>query len=316
MKICAFILATATLLLAQAPPAGPNTVVTKIDGKDVTVEDIRQMLSTAPPSVMQAFQKDPKYAIQQVFMMRHMASEGDKLKLGERSPLKEQLEMERENIIAQAMLNQERDGYTVTLEQIKDYYAKNQARYQQVKIKVILIKFKPGAPAAAAAVPTPQDVEAAAKAALAAVHDPASRPEAEARTLATDVVAKARGGSDFSKLVAEFSEDPTSKAADGDLGIVTSASTYSEDMKKVVFALKTGEVSDPLRQANGFYIIRIEEKSFQPVEELLDPISQQIRQNHLSEWLNGLSKRFEPSIENAEFFRRPGDFLAAPPPPK
>ena len=139
------------------------------------------------------------------------------------------------------------------------------------------------------------------------------RTEADARTLAEDLVKQIRGGADFAKLVAEYSDDPTSKAAAGDFGVVNINSSYSDDVKKAVLALKAGEVTDPLPQSNAFYIIRVEEKTVQPVGQVSGPISEEIRQAHLNEWLAGVSKRFEPAVENVQFFTQPKAALPGAP---
>jgi hypothetical protein len=138
------------------------------------------------------------------------------------------------------------------------------------------------------------------------------RTEADARQLAEDLVKQIRGGADFAKLVADYSEDAASKAAGGDFGIVNVNSSYSADVKKAVLALKLGEVTEPLRQSNAFYIVRVEDKTLQPVGELTTAISQEIRQAHLNDWLSGVSKRFDPKVENVQFFTQPK--LAAPVP--
>jgi hypothetical protein len=309
MKTWILFLAFAALLAAQVPPPAqltPETVVAKVDGKEVTAGEITAMLQHSDPRIMQAFQQNPKYVVQQLFMMRYLAGLGEQAKIGERSPLKEQLEMMRMNAIAGAMVNQERDGYSVTAQDINDFYAKNQSRYQQAKIKAIFIRFKPGAPAAAS---TPPSVEDAAKAALEGAHNPEERSEIDAKKMAEDLVTKIRGGADFTELVAEFSEDTISKQRDGDFGVVKPTSSYSDDIKRAVFALQPGEVTDPVRAPNGFYIIRVDEKSVQPLSEVTEPIIQEIRQNHLNDFITNLTKRFDPTVENQLFFLQPGRVL-------
>ena len=313
MKICVLIAILATALMAQAPPpAAPDdkTVLTTIDGHDVTVGELRDQLVNAPPNLIQVFHQNPKYAIQQLYMMRYLAGEGDKLKLDQLSPLKEQIEFARRNAVAGAMVNHERDGFSVSVEDIKNFYDRNQSRYQRVTIKVIFLRFQPSAAAANA---SPQSVQDAAKAAVEAAHSPNVRSEAEARKVAADLVAKLRAGGDFAQAVADFSDDPVSKAAAGDFGVVTSTSSYADDLKKAVFALKAGEVSEPVRQPNGFYIIRAEEKSVQSMDEVTDPIIQEIRQNHLNEWFSAINKRFEPVVKDPEFFMRPDSIFGPPP---
>ncbi len=82
-------------------------------------------------------------------------------------------------------------------------------------------------------------------------------------------------------------------------------SSYSADVKKAVLALKVGEVTDPLRQSNAFYIIRVEEKTIQPMGEVTDSISEEIRGAHLNQWLAEVGKRFEPTVKSVEFFTQP-----------
>lgn len=307
MKYCLILVLACTPLLAQAPPAGDvpdDTVVAKVDGKAVTAGEIRKSLMIMPAEFIQLFQQNPRYAVQQLYMLSYLAGEAERTKLGDESPLKDQLAFLRANTLASAMISHEHNFYPVTNQMIKEFYERNQARYQQAKIKVIYIAFKPSAPVMGS-VPTNKSIEDVARAISEGGASKTPRTEADARKLAEDLVKQIRGGADFAKLVAEYSEDPTSKAAGGDFGVVNTNSSYSNDVKKAVLALKVGEVTDPLPQSNAFYIIRVEEKTVQPVNELSGPIGEEIRQAHLNEWLAGVSKRFDPAVENVQFFTQP-----------
>ena len=303
-----FILALAgALLVAQTPPTGvipDDAVVAAVDGKDVTAGEIRQSMAFMPNEFLQLFQQNPKYAVQQLFMLRYLADEAERTKLGEESPLKEQLAFLRANALASAMISHEHNFYPVSNQMIKEFYEHNQARYQQAKIKVIYIAFKPTAPVTGS-VTSDKSLEDIARALSEGGLSKTQRTEADARKLAEDLVKQIRGGADFAKLVADYSEDAASKTAGGDFGIVNINSSYSADVKKAVLALKPGEVTEPLRQSNAFYIIRVEDKTAQPVGELTTAISQEIRQAHLNEWLSEVSKRFDPTVENVQFFTQP-----------
>ena len=325
MKTCIFLtlscyMSCYMLCSAQLPPTptvAPETVVAKVDGKDVTAGEIQQALVSMPPQFMQLFNQNPKTAVQQMFLMRYLAREGEKLKLAEQSPLKEQLEMQRENAVAGARLSYESDHYQVPQEAINDYYKRNQAKYQQARIKVISIAFKPTL-AGAGTTPNSASLDDVAKDALAAAHSSEQRSEAEAHKRADEVVQKLRAGEDLAKLVAEYSDDATSKAAGGDFPPVKPASSYPDEVKKAVFALNPGQITEPLRQVSAFYVIRVEDKSTQPMSEVLDSITQEIRQAHVNEWFQNLTKRFEPTVESVEFFTQPAKPLppqAAPKPP-
>jgi peptidyl-prolyl cis-trans isomerase C len=303
-----FILVLACMPLAAQtlPGAVPDdTVVANVAGKDVTAGEIRQSLALMPNEFIQLFQQNPKYAVQQLFMLRYLSDEAEKAKLGEQSPLKEQLAFLRANSMASAMISHEHNFYPITNEEIKDFYDKNQARYQQAKIKVIYIAFRPSAPLMGTVPTGNKSLEEIARAISEGGSSQTQRTEAEARKLAEDLVKQIRGGTDFMKLVAEYSEDPTSKAAGGDFGMVNINSSYSADVKKAVLALKAGEVTDPLPQSNAFYIIRVEEKTIQPMAQVTVSISEEIRGAHLNQWLSDVNKRFEPAVKSVEFFTQP-----------
>ena len=325
MKYCLILSFACGLLFAQAPPTPQNdvpddAVVAKVDGMPVTAGEIRKSMLIMPKEFVQLFNQNPKYAVQQLFMLRYLSQEAERTKLGEESPMKEQLAFLRANAMASAMVSHEHNFYPVTDKMIKEFYERNQMRYQQAKIKVIYIAFKPTAPVVGA-VPQNQTIEDVARSLSEGAVSKTQRTEADALKLSEDLVKQIRGGADFAKLVAQYSEDPASKAAGGDFGVVNTNSSYSADVKKAVLALKEGEVTDPLRQASAFYIIRVEQKTTQPVDELRGAIGDEIRQAHLNEWLSSVGKKFEPEVENVQFFTQtkmpvPGAPSAPAPPAK
>ena len=300
--VCAPMLAPAQVVPTAEVPA--EAVVATIDGKNVTAGELRSAVANMPIEFTQLYRQNPQMAIQQMFIMNYLAGEAEKAKLGEQSPLKEQLALMRANVLASAMLSWENNHFPVTDEMAKEYYDKNKAKYQQAKIKVIMVGFRP------AATGTSGSLEDIARAASEAAAGKVQRSEAEARTLAEDIVKQLRGGADFAQLVARYSDDPTSKAAGGDFGVVSASSAYSDDIKNAVLPLKPGEVANPIRQAAGFYVIRVEDRTGQSFESAVEPIRLELRQAHVNEWFSGIRDRFVLKVENPRFFMQPG---TAPP---
>jgi peptidyl-prolyl cis-trans isomerase C len=301
----------AAVLSAQIPQVGaapaptqqtltPETVVATVGGDSVTVDDVRKMLDKAPAQLLQFFKQRPQDFIQQYFLFRYLTSEGDKLKLGEQSPLKEQLEAQRGWVIANAMVNHEQDAYNPTEQQITDFYNKNQARWQEAKIKAILVGFKAAATAA-----DPKDLEAGAKRAFEAAHPANERSEEDAKKLAAEIVKQLRSGADFAKLVEQYSDDVTSKQSGGEFPAISPTSPYPEDLKKAIFSLNKGQVTDPVRQPTGFYIIRMEDRVLQPLNDARNTIITELRASHRNEWLTDLNRRYAPAIQKPEFFLNP-----------
>src|SRR5579872_3671991 len=92
-------LATPPSVFGAAPPL--EKVVATVDGHDVTYGELMSILALSPPNA----QRDPLLALQNNYIMKYLAAEGEKIKIGEQSPLKEELEFTRMNIIAGAVLN-------------------------------------------------------------------------------------------------------------------------------------------------------------------------------------------------------------------
>jgi len=292
---------------AQATAADPQKVVATIAGKDLTVADIQKMTSMFSPQDMQAFQQNPQFILSQYFLFIHLAEEGEKRNLLDKSPYKEQYEGLKLQLLRNARINEENNSFPVSPEMIDSYYKEHSAQYEQAKIKVIYIPY-----AGTVVAPAGTDaaaMEAAAKAAVAAGQS--KRPEAEARALAADVLKQLRGGADFTKLVAQYSEDAASKAAGGDFPVIKTGSDFPADLKTAVFALKPGEISEPIRQPTAFYIVRLEEKGPQPVGELRESIVTALRNDHMNQWMKEMNASYQAVIKDSDFFKAP----AAPVPP-
>ena len=116
-------------------------------------------------------------------------------KLDEQSPTKERIMWDRLFNLYQATLEDVFATATVDPNEIVNYYGKNKDSFKQVKVKAIYIPFA-DAPAA----------------------EDKSLTEAQAKAKADKLVAQAKSGADFVKLVKENSEDDPSKAKDGDFG--------------------------------------------------------------------------------------------------
>ncbi len=299
---------------------GPNTVVATVAGISVTLADVRKILEKAPTPLLQQFQQNPQQALGQVYLMRYLADEGEKAHLDQKSPLKEEIEdlyaLLKQQVLANAMVNQEQNGYLVSDQQINDFYAKNQSRWEEAKIKIILIGFKPAsvAPAKAPAGSIDEKLKEEAQKALETAHPLNERTQAEAEKLAADLVKQLRGGADFAKLVAQYSDDAESKASGGDFGTpIKTTSSFGQDIKKAVFAMKPGEISDPVPQGYGYYIIRVEEKTVQPLNDVRQSIVKELRDNHMNEYLKDLNARFKPQVQRPDFFVQPQKYLSQPP---
>jgi hypothetical protein len=320
MKLFALAAATAALLCAQAPlqlpintSLPPETVVAKSpDGRPITAGEIRKLLESGDPTMINLARLNPDRFLGSVFLQRYFLAEAEKAHIADESPLKEQLQLTRDRILSQAMFTRVRETYSVPEQAIDDFYAHNTSRFEQAWIKIIAIGFCP------ALTPTTgtsaEDIRQAARNAVEAAHCTTKRTEAQAHDQSVGLVGKLRAGADFVKMVAEYSEDPNSKLTEGDFGLVTRDNSFPNEIKDAVFSLSNGDVSGPIRSGNFFYIVKIKEKAVQPISNVREAIVQELKQKHFTDWVGDIEKRMKPVIERPDFFTTSSPPKLAPKP--
>jgi peptidyl-prolyl cis-trans isomerase D len=74
---------------------------------------------------------------------------------------------------------------------------------------------------------------------------------------ANEVLAKLKGGSDFSALATQLSKDTGSAGSGGDLGF-SEKSAFVAPFADAVFSMKEGETRGPVKTEFGFHVIRLE----------------------------------------------------------
>jgi peptidyl-prolyl cis-trans isomerase D len=88
-----------------------------------------------------------------------------------------------------------------------------------------------------------------------------------------------RGGEDFAAVAAEVSADAGTKAQGGDLGWI-GRGMLPGPFEETLFALQTGDVSDPVRTEFGFHVIRLDEVragDLQPFEAVREELAAETR---------------------------------------
>ena len=106
-------------------------------------------------------------------------------------------------------------------------------------------------------------------------------------------------GADFAALAQRFSQDPGSKASGGQLGWIEKGSMPST-FDQALFALKPGEVSDPVQTSYGFHIIKVVDVRGghgQPFEAVRGQLAQEYRRQESDKALNSLIGHFVDSVE-------------------
>jgi peptidyl-prolyl cis-trans isomerase D len=108
----------------------------------------------------------------------------------------------------------------------------------------------------------------------------------EARKKAEDVLKQVKGGAKLEDLAKKYSDDPSAKQG-GELGWIGRGRTVPE-FEKAAFSLGKGQTSDLVKSSYGFHIIRTEDKHdahLKTLDEVKDQIEPLIRQQKASRML-------------------------------
>mgnify|MGYP002629106155 FL=1 len=150
--------------------------------------------------------------------------------------------------------------------QIREFYDKNPELFLEpelVRVSHVLISTK----AAEGAVRIPED------------------QVARKRTLALEVLAKARDGAKFADLVREYSDDEASKARGGEYTIARASEDPGRavvpEFEAAAFSLGVNQISDLVVTIYGFHIVKALEKipaRQQPLAAVSDKIGETLRQ--------------------------------------
>ncbi|MDR1417987.1 MAG: peptidylprolyl isomerase [Endomicrobium sp.] len=102
----------------------------------------------------------------------------------------------------------------------------------------------------------------------------------------------------FSDVATQYSEDPTSKGRNGDLGLVAK-NDLLPNISRVVFSMKVGEYTkEPIKTDAGYHFVKVEEKrakrdiSFDDVKgDILELLYQSNARVAYNEYINGLKSK-------------------------
>ncbi len=175
----------------------------------------------------------------------------------------------RSEMLVTKMLQSEIESkIAVTPAQVQDFYQKNPDRFKQgerVRASHILVRI-------------PEQADEAAKTA--------------AKTKAADVLKQVRAGKDFATLAKQFSDDPGSKEAGGDLNYFQKGQMVGP-FDQAVFALKVGDISDLIETQFGFHIIKLTDKQAEravPLDEVRPQVEEFLKNQSRQEQTQALIK--------------------------
>lgn len=145
--------------------------------------------------------------------------------------------------------------------EIREYIEQNKSELDQVRTSHILIEV--GNPRDPSVTPTEEEWK-------------------KAKEKAEQVLKEARGGADFGKLAAKYSDDPGSKDNGGSYPAIRRHGQFVEEYSAAAFKLqKPGELTEPVKSAFGYHIIKLDERIPASFESVGDEVKKQLRGKNL-----------------------------------
>ncbi len=255
--------------LAQAQPLSDGL-------SSISQDEVRMELDGAPAEIRAAMNNEQMSGfIGRVLTERRMADAARAAGLADSPRVRASIVRATREILAHAYIDAELDKAAASLpdltELARERYTVNRRTYTITEaIRVSHILF--------------------------AVNEEAGKHDAAARTRAEEVLKRLRAGADFAELAKEYSDDPGSKRAGGEIRGWSDKGRFVEPFEKAAYALKTGEISDLVRSRFGYHIIKLHEKREPgqlPFEEVKDKLVADVRKELLGNKRQELMTKFQ-----------------------
>jgi peptidylprolyl isomerase len=284
----ALMLVAAPVLANEKLPAG---VVAKMGDIEMRAEELRPLIETLPPEAKAQLAQNPtelQRIIRTEVLRKALAVEARGKGWDKRPEVVSQMERAREQALVATYMNniaRPPEAYPSEAE-VKVAYDQSQAAFtvpKQYRLSQIFVLAPPEAD----------------KAAL-----------EKARAKANDLAGKARAkGTDFAALAKGGSDHADSAARGGDMGWVADANLLPE-LREPVAAMKKGDVVGPIKAAQGWHVVRLDdtrEKGVRPLAEVRDQIAGSLRMRKAQEteqaYLTFMTNKNPVNLNDAELNR-------------
>jgi peptidyl-prolyl cis-trans isomerase C len=271
---------SALMVLGVSSVASADSVVLKIDGKDIKSSEVETIWNGMFPEgqapQFSEMKENTRTNVLRGVVSEHLINKEAMVSGIEKSPeVQKQLNELKTKIVAQAFLEKKADEFA-TEPRLKEAYAKladELKGQEEVHARHILVSDE-------------------------------AKPK--------ELVKKLNDGGNFEALAKELSKDKASGAAGGDLGYFTEDRMVPA-FSKAAFALKKGEISSPVQTGFGWHVIKVEDR--RPVaapayDEVKEDLEAQVKGEAIQNYINDLIDTsdvtyFDSTGAEKEFTRTP-----------
>jgi len=265
-----------------APPVPPDKVVLTIGDQKLTAAEFEQLVDVLPEQVRASARGPNKRQFaEQLVRIKIMSQEARKRKLDDNPAMRTQLELQKDNLLANALFQDMTTNVKVDDAIEHQYFEQHKAEYESVHARHILIHMK-GSP-----IPL-----AAGKKEL---------TEEEALAKAQEIRKKLAAGADFAVLAKTESDDTQSGANGGDVGTFRRNGQMVAEFEQAAFSLPVGGLSEPVKTKFGYHVIKVEQHETKSFDEVKPELEKKMRPELARNALENLEKQVPVTLDDSFF---------------
>ena len=266
---------------APASSVAPDKVVLTIGEQRMTAAEFDQLIDTLPEQVRASARGPNKRQFaENLVRIKILSQEARKRKMDETPAVQHQIELQKDNLLANALFQDMTANVKVDDATEKQYYEEHKADYETVHSRHILIRMK-GSP-------------------LTQRQGKPELTEEEALAKAQELRKKILAGGDFAALAKTESDDATSGANGGDLGSFKHGQMVAE-FDQAAFNLPVGQVSEPVKSRFGYHLIKVEQHDTKSFDEVKSDLEKKMRPELARSAVENLRRQTPVVLDDAFF---------------
>ncbi|HXS97106.1 MAG TPA: peptidylprolyl isomerase [Candidatus Limnocylindrales bacterium] len=288
---------TPTVTLSQEGPkvgatVPPDRVVLTVGSVKLTSAQFDQIIEILPEQV-RAMYRGParKQLADNLVKLIVLSDEAKRRGLDKTDAFRTQSQFEMNNVLAGLAYSELTKEAKVDDAELHKYYDDHKSEFEQVHARHILIRFQ------GSQVPVKPGEK--------------DLTDAEALAKAQDIEKQLKGGGDFAAIATKESDDTGSAANGGDVGFFHHGQMVPS-FEQAAFALKPGQISEPVKSQFGYHIIKLEAYQAKSFDEVKGELETKLKPEQAQKSMDDLQKK-SPVVMDPEFF---GTAAPAPTAPK
>ena len=275
--------ATITMSVESDPAAAvpPERVVIEVGGEKITAGELDRLMQALPEQMRNAARGPGRRQFaENIVRLKLLAQEARKQKLDQTPAFQTQAAFQADNLLAALEFQELNKSVTVDEAAARAYYNEHKNEYERVRARHILIRMA-GSPVPVK--PGQKDLSSE-----------------EALAKAQELRKKIADGADFAALAKAESDDTGSGANGGDLNFFGHGQMVPS-FEQAAFAMKIGDLSEPVRSQFGYHIIKVEGREAKSFEEERAAIEQKLRPQMAQKALEEMRKSAAVAIDPVYF---------------